>query len=155
MDSLHHPPCGIVFSSQSKPCLQRPHDFKQPKQQHIHETEQNYWELKKAEGKKGKCTHTKKRQQASTADGKINISTVPSFHVGLGRTFSFLEKREKSKRGLGFGKIQRCRRHLEKGKRNIGLLLLMVHLNEKLNRSVLQVSPLQSALSCVMETSSW
>lgn len=57
-------------------------------------------------------------------------------------------------RGFGFGKIQWCRRHLENGKRNIGLLLLMVHHYEKLNRSVLQVSPLWSALSCVMETSS-
>lgn len=59
MDSLLHPPCGIVFSSQSKPCLQRPLDFKQPKQRHTHEREQNYRELKKAWGIKENA-HTQK-----------------------------------------------------------------------------------------------
>lgn len=69
---------------------------------------------------------------------KLTFQQFLPFHVGLGRTFSFWKK----KGGFGFGKIQWCRKHLEKGKRNIGLLLLMVHLYEKLNRSVLQVSPL-------------
>lgn len=38
------------FFSQSRAL--RSQNFKQPKYQHIHKTEQNYWELKKAGGKK-------------------------------------------------------------------------------------------------------